>query len=178
MKIPVNTWGSFRAGDVIVEPSFGPEPVIVEREQPEARFGTAQVDGESRRGFLTPSNRFVYVMNDGYNVTATHSEFVADPDWKAALDAFVRRLENVRRGIISMYSDGAARQALLAIVDDGNEAPKPAPLQLSRERLVGAMREAVDRINAGATAYASQPELLARAVEILLQKDLGIEPKP
>lgn len=179
MKTEISSWHQFRPGDVIVETTRGPHPVVVERANHGERFGTAVVDGQQRPGFLTGTGeRFVYPVVDGYNVTADYTEFVESPDWKAALDAFARRLDNVRRGIVSMYSDGAARQALLAIVDDGNAAPKPAPLRLSRERLIQALREGIERVNAGATVYASQPELLARGVEMLLLEDLGIEPKP
>lgn len=179
MRVRVNTWSGFRPGDVIVENPGSPEPVVVEREAPPARFGTAQVEGETQRGFVTGSGkRFVYPVDDGYDVTQGFTDFVEDPDWKSAVDGYARRLENVRQGIISVYPARASdRQTLLAILDDGNAPPKPAPLQLSRERLKAAVDESLARFDLGPASYVSRSELVVRAVEMLLQEDLGIEPK-
>lgn len=45
--------------------------------------------------------------------------FTPDPAWKSAVDSYARRLENVRRGVVSMYPDDGRRQSLLMIIDDG-----------------------------------------------------------
>jgi hypothetical protein len=45
--------------------------------------------------------------------------FTPDPALKSAVDSYARRLENVRRGVVSMYPDDGRRQSLLMIIDDG-----------------------------------------------------------
>lgn len=45
--------------------------------------------------------------------------FTPDPAWRAAVDSYARRLDNVRRGVFSMYPDDGRRQSLLMIIDDG-----------------------------------------------------------
>lgn len=44
--------------------------------------------------------------------------FTPDPAWKSAVDSYARRLDNVRRGVVSMYPDDGRRQSLLMIIDD------------------------------------------------------------
>lgn len=170
MRVGVNTWQSFQAGDVIVEPSSGPEPVVVEREVAGPRFGTAQVEGETLRGFLTSEGRFAHPAADGgYSVTANYREFVEEPDWKAAVDAYARVVEDVRR-TVSSTPDGALRTELERLID-GGAMRSPA---ISHRRLVDVIRQAIR----GRRPDAALAEMAASAAEILLKADLGIEKKP
>lgn len=47
------------------------------------------------------------------------TDFQPDPNYAAAVDSYARRLDNVRRGVVSMYPDDGRRQSLLMIIDDG-----------------------------------------------------------